>query len=81
MQPADDTMIAAYLIEPGRSEYVIDDLSAEYGLEVVPEPAVEEETAALIRRAEAPRRLAGADARAARRARLASGSTTRSSCR
>jgi DNA polymerase-1 len=59
MQPADDTLIAAYLIEPGRSEYLIDDLSAEYGLEVVPEPAVEDETAALIRRAEASRRLAG----------------------
>src|SRR5215213_174878 len=58
MQPADDTLIAAYLIEPGRSEYLIDDLSAEYGLEVVPEPAVEDETAALIRRAEASRRLA-----------------------
>jgi DNA polymerase-1 len=59
MQPADDTLIAAYLIEPGRSEYAIDDLSAEYGLEVLPEPLAEEETAALIRRAEAPRRLAG----------------------
>ncbi len=58
MQPADDTLIAAYLIEPGRSEYAIDDLSAEYGLEVIPDPAAEEETAALIRRAEAPRRLA-----------------------
>ena len=58
MQPADDTLIAAYLIEPGRSEYAIDDLSAEYGLEVIPEPATEEETAALIRSAEAPRRLA-----------------------
>jgi DNA polymerase I len=58
MTPADDTLIAAYLIEPGRSEYGIDDLSAEYGLEVVPEPAAEEETAELIRRAEAPRRLA-----------------------
>ncbi len=58
MEPADDTLIAAYLIEPGRSEYAIDDLSAEYGLEVVPEPAAEEETAALIRRAEASRRLA-----------------------
>ncbi len=54
---ADDTMIAAYLIEPGRSEYALDDLSAEYGLEVVPDPAAEEETAALVRRAEAPRRL------------------------
>jgi DNA polymerase-1 len=59
MQPADDTLIAAYLIEPGRSEYAIDDLSAEYGLEVLPEPVADEETALLIRRAEAPRRLAG----------------------
>jgi DNA polymerase-1 len=58
MRPADDTMIEAYLIEPGRSEYLIDDLSREYGLEVIPEPATEEETAALITRAEAARRLA-----------------------
>ncbi|MGZ8687594.1 MAG: DNA polymerase, partial [Gaiellaceae bacterium] len=56
--PADDTMIAAYLIEPGRSEYVLDDLAAEYGLDVVPEPAAEETTAALVRHAEATRRLA-----------------------
>ena len=55
----DDTMIAAYLIEPGRAEYALDDLSAEYGLEVQPDPAAEEETAALVRRAEAPRRLIG----------------------
>ncbi len=53
----DDTMIAAYLIEPGRAEYALDDLSAEYGLEVLPDPPAEEETAALVRRAEAPRRL------------------------
>ncbi len=53
----DDTMIAAYLIDPGRAEYALDDLSAEYGLEVLPEPAAEEETAALVRRAEAPLRL------------------------
>ena len=59
MRPADDTLIAAYLIEPGRSEYAIDDLQREYGLEVIPEPATEEETAALITRAEAARRLAG----------------------
>jgi len=57
--PADDTMIAAYLIEPGRSEYLLDDLSAEYGLELVPQPAAEETTAALVRHAEAVRRLAG----------------------
>ncbi len=36
--PVDDTMIAAYLIEPGRSAYLIDDLAAEYGLELEPEP-------------------------------------------
>jgi DNA polymerase I len=59
VRAVDDTMIAAYLIEPGRAEYALDDLSAEYGLEVLPEPATEEETAALVRRAEAPRRLIG----------------------
>ena len=56
--PVDDTLVSAYLIDPGRSEYAIDDLAAEYGLEVVPEPAAEEETAALVRRAESARRLA-----------------------
>jgi len=56
--PIDDTLLAAYLIEPGRSEYLIDDLSAEYGLELEPEPAAEETTARLVRRAEASRRLA-----------------------
>ena len=59
MRPADDTLLAAYLIEPGRSEYAIDDLQREYGLEVIPEPPTEEETATLITRAEAARRLAG----------------------
>jgi DNA polymerase-1 len=58
MLPAEDTMIAAYLIEPGRPEYALDDLAAEYGVEAIPEPATEEETAALIRAAEVPRRLA-----------------------
>jgi DNA polymerase I len=56
--PVDDTMIAAYLIEPGRSAYLIDDLAAEYGLELQPEPAAEESTAGLVRHAEAARRLA-----------------------
>src|SRR3954451_16869371 len=58
--PADDTMIAAYLIEPGRPVYELDDLAAEYGVEALPDPEVEEETAALIRAAEVPRRLAAA---------------------
>jgi len=56
--PQDDTLIAAYLIEPGRSEYPIDDLAAEYGLELVASPEADEETATLVRRAAAPPRLA-----------------------
>ncbi len=56
--PAEDTLIAAYLIEPGRPGYELDDLAAEYGVEAIPEPAAEEETAALVRNAEVPRRLA-----------------------
>src|SRR5579862_561190 len=42
--PAEDTMIAAYLIEPGRPAYELDDLAAEYGVEALPEPAVDEDT-------------------------------------
>jgi DNA polymerase-1 len=50
-------MLAAYLIEPGRPLYELDDLAAEYGLEVIPEPGAEEETAALVRHAATPLRL------------------------
>src|ERR1700730_14394020 len=57
--PAEDTMIAAYLIEPGRPAYELEDLAAEYGVEALPQPEVEEETASLIRAAEVPRRLSG----------------------
>ena len=55
---AEDTMIAAYLIDPGRAEYLLDDLMAEYAIELEPEPPAEEETTALVRHAEAARRLA-----------------------
>jgi len=58
MLPAEDTLIAAYLIEPGRPAYELDDLAAEYGVEAIPEPPAEEETEALVRAAEVPRRLA-----------------------
>jgi len=58
VEAAEDTLIAAYLIEPGRATYDLDELATEYGVAVTPEPAAEEETAALIRRAELPRRLA-----------------------
>ena len=53
----DDTMIAAYLIEPSRASYELDDLAAEYGLELHPEPGTEEETARLVRHAAATLRL------------------------
>ena len=56
---ADDTLILAYLIDPGRAEYLLDDLAAENGLELEPEPPAEAETAALVRHAEAAVRLAG----------------------
>ena len=46
-------------IDPGRAEYELDDLMAEYGVELEPDPSAEEETAALVRHAEAARRLAG----------------------
>ncbi|MFZ1881701.1 MAG: DNA polymerase I [Gaiellaceae bacterium] len=55
----DDTLLAAYLIDPGRAAYELDDLAAEYGVELVPTPAADEETTALVRRAETPRRLIG----------------------
>jgi DNA polymerase-1 len=55
----DDTLLAAYLIDPGRAGYELDDLAAEYGIELVPTPEAEEETSALVRRAETPRRLIG----------------------
>jgi DNA polymerase-1 len=56
---ADDTMLLAYLIDPGRAEYDLDDLMAEYAVELEPDPPAEEQTAALVRHAEAARRLAG----------------------
>src|SRR3954465_11949496 len=55
----DDTLLAAYLIDPGRAGYQLDDLAAEYGVELLPTPAADEETTALVRRAETPRRLIG----------------------
>jgi DNA polymerase-1 len=58
MEPAEDTLMAAYLIEPGRSDYLVDELAAEYGVEVIPSPPADDETATLVRRAEGARRLA-----------------------
>jgi DNA polymerase-1 len=58
VEAVDDTLLAAYLIEPGRASYELDDLGREYGIELLPSPPAEEETAALVRAAELPRRLA-----------------------
>jgi DNA polymerase-1 len=58
VEAADDTLLLAYLIDPGRSTYVLDDLAAEYGVELRPEPETDEETAALVRHAAATQRLA-----------------------
>jgi DNA polymerase-1 len=55
----DDTLLMAYLIEPGRATYALDDLAAEYGIELQPEPPAEEDTAGLVRHAAASLRLAG----------------------
>jgi DNA polymerase-1 len=55
----EDTLLLAYLIEPSRPAYPVDELAAEYGLELRPEPPAEEETEALVRRAAATARLAG----------------------
>jgi DNA polymerase I len=58
VEPLDDTMLMAYLIEPGRASYELDDLTAEYGVELVPTPEPpDEETAVLVRRAAATLRL------------------------
>ena len=57
VEARDDTLIAAYLIEPGRATYELDDLAAEYGIELVPEPVADEDTAALVRHAAATLRL------------------------
>jgi DNA polymerase-1 len=57
IEVADDTLLMAYLIEPARSDYALDDLAAEYGIELQPEPATEEDTAALVRHTAAALRL------------------------
>ncbi len=57
LEVVDDTLLMAYLIDPGRSSYLLDDLAAEYGVELVPQPAADEETSALVRHAAATLRL------------------------
>jgi len=58
VEAADDTLLMAYLIEPARSTYALSDLGPEYGVELQPEPAADEDTAALVVAAELPLLLA-----------------------
>jgi DNA polymerase-1 len=51
IMPVTDTEIAAYLIEPGRAGYELDDLAAEYGVETSVEPATAQDTEGLVRAA------------------------------
>ncbi len=59
VQADEDTLLAAYLIEPGRATYELDDLAAEYDVDVALDPPAEEETTALVRAAAVPLRLIG----------------------
>ena len=65
---ADDTLLMAYLIEPARSTYALSDLGPEYGIELQPDPATDEETARARRRRGAAAAARAADAGAPRRA-------------
>ncbi|MFN8186273.1 MAG: DNA polymerase I [Gaiellales bacterium] len=53
VHPSADTELAAYLIDPNRSTYLLDDLAGEYGVTAQPEPPAEPETEALVRGASA----------------------------
>jgi DNA polymerase-1 len=55
LDPVGDTALAAYLVDPGRSTYDIDDLTRELGVAI--EVAADEETAAGVRAAAAALRL------------------------
>ncbi len=55
LEPTGDTSLAAYLVDPGRSTYEIDDLAREFGIEL--DVAADEETAEGVRTAAAAVRL------------------------
>jgi DNA polymerase I len=58
LEAVDDTLLMAYLIEPARATYALDELAPEYGIELQPEPAADEDTMTLVRHAAAAIRLA-----------------------
>jgi len=57
VEAVEDTLLAAYLIDPSRASYELEELAGEYGFELKPEPAAEEETESLVRHAAAALRL------------------------
>jgi DNA polymerase-1 len=57
LQPAGDTQIAAYLIDPGRAAYEIHDLAVESGVELIVQ--ADDDTAPLVEAAAAISRLHG----------------------
>jgi DNA polymerase I len=57
LEPAGDTQIAAYLLDPGRADYAIADLAEEHG--VAPVVQADEETAALVAGAATQRLIHG----------------------
>jgi DNA polymerase-1 len=59
VEPVDDTLLMAYLVEPARPDYPLDDLAAEHGVELRVNPPADEETTALVRQAATILRLAG----------------------
>src|SRR5437870_4529359 len=58
MRPAADTLTLADLIEPGGASYGLKDIASEYSVEPIPTPVTDDETSALVRHAEIPKRLA-----------------------
>jgi DNA polymerase-1 len=58
VEPAEDTELAAYLIDPNRSTYLLDDLAGEYGVDAVPDPPAEPVTETAVRGAAAVLALA-----------------------
>ncbi|MDQ4019289.1 MAG: DNA polymerase I [Actinomycetota bacterium] len=57
VEVADDTLLMAYLVEPSRPAYPLEELAEEYGLELRPVPTAEDETAGLVQRAAATLRV------------------------
>ena len=81
VEPLEDTMLAAYLIEPGRADVRARRPGGRVRRRGDPEPAADEETTALVQRGGDAAPAARAHARAAAPSAASSACTARSSCR